>query len=300
MLSSAIATNVAAHLQVVSDLKWSARARAIGMRAVADALDLLESDRSLTCDTMHEAWAGSDTRFKDVPYAGATYSVMHDGDDARSGAQSQYGLTDEEGKINVNRAPVAHLAALLRLAGMIAAQADDVASYIVDWRDANTAKEGGAGPEACASVAVPSRCKNASFESLEELWWMPGMTPAIYDVLQRELTLYGAGTVNANTATSLALQALGLTAHGADRLIAWRSRAGNVFDNASAIIAHAAEMGMTEPDRVKLGTIVAAGSLGTFSNFYRGLVLAEYGGRTRTVAQFLLDRGEKTIRWWRE
>ncbi len=297
-LASAIASYVSAHLQAVSDFKSGVYSRAFGMRALAEVLDFFQHDVINSYDSLQENWANNNS-FKDIPYAGGAFSIVFERVDTKTGAvEKGYGLTDEEGKININRAPAHVLSSLFHIAGMTLVQANELGRFIVDWRDLDTVSEG-KGPEACAGLAVPYVCKNADFEALEELWWMPGMTASVYNVVRQELTLYGAGTVNANTSTSLALQSLGLTSTGAEKIVSWRSGSGHFFENSSAIIARAAETGISKEDQIKLGTAVSAGLVGTMSDVYRGQVEAEFKNRPRKVAEFIVDRSGK-VRWWKE
>lgn len=299
LLANAIAANVAAHLRVASDLKWGARTRGIGMRAVATSAAVLENDTT-SYDALHETWATDNTVFKDVPYGSdGHYSVVRGEAIVGAGESRQYGLADEGGKVNLNRAPVSVLSLLMQAGNMTSARADDLAHFIVDWRDANTTAEGKAGPEPCAGMALPYACKNADFEALEELWWMPGMSPAVYEAIRGTVTVYGTGVVNANTASSLALRSVGLTSDGAEKVVQWRSSPGHFFDNNSAIIAHAPEMGMSKKDQEALATAAGSGLLGIRSELFRGDVQATFGGRIRRVASFIVDRKGK-LKWWRE
>lgn len=89
-----------------------------------------------------------------------------------------FGLTDEAGKININSASYN---TLMKLPNMT----DDVAAAIVDWRDTDeTSQPGGAENEYYQSLPEPYTCKNAPFETVEELLLVRNFT--------REL-LYGAG-----------------------------------------------------------------------------------------------------------
>jgi len=92
-----------------------------------------------------------------------------------------FGLTEEAGKLNIN---TADYDALMKLPNMT----DDVAAAIVDWRDADsTISPGGAESEYYGSLPDPYNCKNAPFESVEELLLVRGVT--------RDL-LYGNGTAS--------------------------------------------------------------------------------------------------------
>lgn len=82
----------------------------------------------------------------------------------------QYGLTDENAKLNIN---IATNDALMRLPNMT----DDVAAAIIDWRDADsTPTAGGAENEYYMSLSDPYACKNAPFETVEELLMVRGVT----------------------------------------------------------------------------------------------------------------------------
>jgi type II secretory pathway component PulK len=90
-----------------------------------------------------------------------------------------FGLTDEDGKLNINTASHDEL---MRLPGMT----DDVAASIVNWHSANAnASNDGATSDYYLSLPEPYYCKNANFETVEELLMVRGVT--------REM-LYGDGT----------------------------------------------------------------------------------------------------------
>lgn len=297
----AVASNVMAHLRVASDLKWSFRARAMGMRGLAEALAVLKADVTTTYDTLFDKWAGDDGHFRDVTFGDGTFSIVSREKGSESDVTGKrYGLSDEEGKINLNQAPASAIVFLLREAGMTLVRANELASYIVDWRDLNSTVDGSqTGAEACAGQSIPMECKNAPFEAMEELWWMPGMTSTVYNAIKGELTLYGSGQLNVNTASPLALRAYGLSTAGAERLFQWRSSEGHVFETPSSIMSHAAETGMSAEDRVKLGVAVASGYLGVHSDYFRGDVDATFGGKTRKAASFIVNR-KGDVQWWRE
>jgi len=90
-----------------------------------------------------------------------------------------YGLTDEAGKINLNSAS---LEMLLRLPGMTA----ELAASIIDWRDEDSEiSAGGAESEYYLLQAEPYNCKNAPFETVDEILLVKGAS---------EELLYGEDT----------------------------------------------------------------------------------------------------------
>jgi type II secretory pathway component PulK len=83
--------------------------------------------------------------------------------------QPSFGLVDEASKINLNTATVDMLQLLPRMTPQLAAA-------IVDWRDADsTVSDGGAENETYQRLNPPYRCKNAPFESVDELRLVYGM-----------------------------------------------------------------------------------------------------------------------------
>lgn len=90
-----------------------------------------------------------------------------------------YGLTDEAGKINLNSAS---LEMLLRLPGMTA----ELAASIIDWRDEDSEMSaGGAENEYYLLQSEPYNCKNAPFETVDEILLVKGAS---------EELLYGEDT----------------------------------------------------------------------------------------------------------
>ncbi len=87
-----------------------------------------------------------------------------------------FGLVDEGAKLNLNTATAAMLAKLPRMSA-------ELAAAVVDWRDEDSnPSENGAEDELYARLNPPYRCKNAPFESIEELRLVYGFTQDIlYD-----------------------------------------------------------------------------------------------------------------------
>ena len=88
-----------------------------------------------------------------------------------------FGLVDEASKLNLNTATAAMLNKLPRMTA-------ELGAAIVDWRDEDSdPSENGAEDEIYARLNPPYRCKNAKFESIEELRLVYGFT---YDILYDE------------------------------------------------------------------------------------------------------------------
>ncbi len=84
--------------------------------------------------------------------------------------QPTFGLVDEASKLNLNTATQEMLELLPRMTPQLAAA-------IIDWRDENDEPSpDGAEEETYQRLTPPYRCKNAPFESIEELRLVYGMT----------------------------------------------------------------------------------------------------------------------------
>ncbi len=87
----------------------------------------------------------------------------------------RFGITDESSKVNIN---VASAEQLLKLMSVIVPEDVDpqpLVDALIDWRDADDEpREFGAESEYYAGLPVPYRCKNAPFETVEELLMVKG------------------------------------------------------------------------------------------------------------------------------
>jgi general secretion pathway protein K len=139
---------------------------------------------------------------------------------------AQVDIVPERAKLNVNSSPPEDLLRLLLAMGTPPLQAQAITEAIVDWR--TPAPPGAAGPlDHYYLSLIPSfRARHASFEQIEELLLVRGMTPELfygsYEADQQGrliprgglrdcLSVYGsAGAVDVNTAHTAVLAAVGV------------------------------------------------------------------------------------------
>ena len=134
-----------------------------------------------------------------------------------------YSLRDEEGKLNINKASRDELRYLLVDSGVDSADADTIADSIIDWRDSNDLHMlNGAEEDYYRSLENPYSCKDGDFTTVEELLLVRGMTKEIlygskggaddeeprYSGIINNLTVYGSGAININTASRVVLEAV--------------------------------------------------------------------------------------------
>lgn len=147
-----------------------------------------------------------DVRRRWVP-DGRTYHWQYDG------IPVDVQVTDEQGKVDINAADPALLAALFKAVQVPDDQAARLASAMVDWRDADslTQAEGGAEDPQYEEAGLPYGAKDAPFETIAECEQVLGMTPAIYARVRDYLTVYtGQGTPDQAFAAAPVLTAMGL------------------------------------------------------------------------------------------
>jgi type II secretory pathway component PulK len=121
-----------------------------------------------------------------------------------------YGVLDEDRKVNVNTAPKA---VLQKLPGMTEATAD----AILEWR---RGKRG------------LTELRERSFEVLEELFLVDGMTETVFSTVEPFVTVHTDGKVNLNTAPPDVLKALGMEDSLVAKVLRFRSGRDNVSGTA--------------------------------------------------------------------
>ena len=116
-------------------------------------------------------------RFAAVPVGDATFWLIGRGDDQNPPTTAHFGLMDEASKLNLNTATTNMLLALPRMT-------PELAANIISWRSsANSNPSRGAESETYMRLNPPYLCKNAPFETVDELRLVYG---AYLDILYGE------------------------------------------------------------------------------------------------------------------
>jgi len=128
-----------------------------------------------------------------------------------SSARLHIVVTDEAGKIDLNRAGPALLDNLLRAAGIASNQANALVGAIEDWRDQDDIRRlNGAEKDDYQAAGIRYLPRNGPFQSVDELALVLGMKFALFKQLQGALTVYrGSGGLNPAAAPALVRLALG-------------------------------------------------------------------------------------------
>jgi competence ComEA-like helix-hairpin-helix protein len=111
--------------------------------------------------------------FRDVPLGHGLFRVIRRAEPGEAPEGIVFGVSPEEGRLDVNRAPREEIA---RLPGMT----PDVAAAIVDWRDEDhRPSEGGAEMDAYAALVPPRMPRNGPIETIREMLLIRGVTPEL-------------------------------------------------------------------------------------------------------------------------
>lgn len=108
-------------------------------------------------------------------------------------------LTDALGLVNINTAPPAQLTALFTALELDQSAAASITAQILDWRDADDfVTPYGAEREQYLRLRIEPR--NAEFATLDELRYLPDITPDVFDRIRPFLCLSGDGKIHAGSA----------------------------------------------------------------------------------------------------
>lgn len=127
-----------------------------------------------------------------------------------NGQTMQVSIVDESGKIDINVGNEALMRGLFRSQGASEDEAVALMDAILDWRDAdNVRRLRGAEEAEYAATGLLYKPANATFQSIEELRLVIGMTPALYQRLAPLITIYSRhGGINSQIASREVLRAI--------------------------------------------------------------------------------------------
>ena len=151
------------------------------------------------CDSLQDEWADNKDIFEKIAllenadeFATVSYVVKKDDSEVNI-----YGVIDEERKINLNTAPQELLVQLFAKIGI--ENPGVIANNICAWR-------GDRSVTAPEYTELGYSNKGSKFINTEELILVKGIDQKIYSQLKELITVWGAGKVNVNTASSQILE----------------------------------------------------------------------------------------------
>jgi len=310
-LAVAVGGLVASNVRAATGIKNRVKAYYLARAGVERAITETKSD-SNAWDSINESWGSSEELFREVSMGEnkGSFSVYYDYVSATGGSATNYGMYDEERKININKASITLLKAMMEnIAQNDSMMASDVAAAIVDWRDADdVVLTGGAENSYYAALSEPYSCHNGDFQSLNELLLVKGVTAVIFEKIKPYVTMFGTGKININTADLLVLVCAAEAGGGGDRatcrLLAdkiGRFRAsGNAFVDPSILSRLNAFVETTPIEKTILARMM--GSLTVRSSCFGGIASGRVSGSgmdDRRI-EFIFDRQQGVKLYWHE
>ena len=131
-------------------------------------------------------------------------------------------ITDAAGVLNINTASADQLRRYFRALGLVDNKAVALADEIVDWRDEDNLPRSH-GAERADYLRRNITIRNAPFQTIDELLYLPDMTRPLLDSIRPDLTLLGDGKIDAQSASLAVLKsAPDMTDQAAARIISLR------------------------------------------------------------------------------
>jgi type II secretory pathway component PulK len=283
--------------------RYAARAGVEKSKAILD----LETNM---WDALGERWANSPADFRDIACGEAVYSVYYPFEEADGKPVTNYGLRDEQARVDLNLERSADvLAALFQIAGGVSGErARDLASTIRKaiarsadaqslWTASDTDWVGGMAP-------------TGPLRSVHELLSIKGMDQVVFDRIRGHVTVYGGQHVNINTADRVVLRSLLLragmpvTEETVDtlvrKLLSFREN-GGIFERRNGLSETMGRViALSEGERKALDGLSSV--VVVASDHFRGMARGEMRGRETSVqtVEFVWNRKLKRIEYWHE
>ncbi|MDD4869650.1 MAG: type II secretion system protein GspK [Kiritimatiellae bacterium] len=308
-LAVAVGGHVASNLRVASKIKGRVTAYYLARAGAEKAVSEARGD-SNAWDGLNELWSSGEELFRDVALGQGSYSVYYTYISPFGGVATNYGMYDEERKININKASEPLLKAMLQNIGQLDTMtASDVTAAIIDWRDQNDVTlTGGAENSHYAALSNPYQCHNGDFQSLHELLLVKKVSSDLFLKLKPYITIYGTGKVNINTADPIVLVCMGEAGGGGDRAtcrlladkIARFRAGGNTFTDPSITTQLNAFVKIEPVEKTVLSRMM--GGLAIKSSCFGGIA----GGKTLGSSmedrqiEFVFDRQRGVKLYWHE
>lgn len=297
-------------LALVKKLTFRSNLRYIAEAGVRRAVFEVVKDTT-AMDALNEEWSNNPAVFDDIGVGMGAVTVSYDFLTPGGTVQTQFGVIDEERKININVVERHTIQNLIEVVmGMDEEEAQEIAASIIDWRDKDSFLSipiGSAEDSYYDNRDEPYACKDSEFQVLEELLLVKGVSPQVYSKIKGFITIYGNGIVNINTVSSQVLLALEIDQLLIDKIISFREgedeAAGtgddNIFDVPSSIVPSLSQAYSLSPDEVaSLSNLVSAGTVGTSSYNFMIRSQASIGPLGKEIVCVVNKEGK--VLAWRE
>ena len=308
-MAIALYVTVSPRLGLTARLQERAKAHYAALAALQVGMAAVAADDTPGYDGLTDAWSNRPDTFQSIAPGDTAFSLRHVAVGPGREEAVLYGLSDEQAKININRASADMLRRLFEIAAELPTlEATPIAAAIIDWRDTNDDTEpDGAESLYYQSLYPPYTCKNRPFQVLEELLLVRGITPAVFARVRDHVTLYGTGAININTADTIVLQCLGLSAAMADAVV--RLRTGpdgapgtgddRVFERVADIVKTLSDQGsLSRTETSEVRRALSGGKLTVRSDIFRGELVRQLANSPEGVQiTFVFNRNRVLLQW---
>ncbi len=193
MLAVSIGHRVSMSLRLSEYQKDRLKAYYLAKAGLNLAINEIINDKTVDYDSLADSWAKNEEAFKRISFnnnfdefATVSYTVR----DSNNDLEINYGVRDEERKVNINTVSRELLIVLLEKCGVDAAE--EIADNILIWR-------GDIADENKAYENSGYTAKAGKFSNSEELDLIKGVSREDYQILKGLVTVYGDGFININT-----------------------------------------------------------------------------------------------------
>jgi len=313
VMAIALQSYVRPRLALAARLRDSSSLHYCATAALRLAMAVVAEDENPAVDALNDNWSANEAAFRDIELGeNVTFSLGYrQGEDVHGEPRIYYGMSDEERRLNLNRAPREVLERMFeQIAGLSPLQAGPLAAAVIDWRDADDRPEKyGAEDIWYRSLDPPYRCKNAPFQAVEELNLIKGMNESVYRRIAAFVTVWGTGAVNVNTASPEVLSCTGLGPRVVRAIRRYRAgpdgRDGTADDVplesvADMVKAITAAAGLSNDDEREFRQVVSSGMLTVRSDNFRGQVWRQLDNRGSGVHITFVFNRNGVIRYWQE
>lgn len=251
--------------------------------------------------------------FQNMPLGSVNVSVFYHDVSLPKQTTRNYGVTDEERRINLNKVSRQTIEKLINtIFKMDDKDADSLAGSLLDWRQlGDTEIEGFYSDNFYENLEFPYEEKKKDYELLSEIALVKGVTGEIYQQLLKYVTVYGEGSVNINTAPWAVLVALGFSEEQAGLIEGMRRGADGIagtlddffFSGSDQLVEKLKEaQGLQEEDLNALRDLVNSLSLTVQSSYFRiesEAQLPEKRENARITCVFNIN-DDRIIYWYEE
>lgn len=307
VLAVAVSAHVTAHVELARRLSGRSRCYYAARAGVERAIAVVNADTN-GWDAYSEEWGDQPDLFREIPCGDGRvwFTVGHTIVRGDGSVVTNYGLADEQARVDLNEAGVDLLRALFEeVGGMEAGAAARLAQEIADFRIPETEQAGRR-----TSVFGGNDLRPGRFDSIYELLALENVPGDAFERLRGYITVHGGTRVNINTASRPVLMAVARRAvrevsrvsgeQVVDKVVRFRE-AGQAFTHPQRVVEELGRFApLTPEEQAVLRRMVTV--LTTRSDCFRGTVRGsgrDEPGLSREIT-FVWDRKEAKIRFWHE